>query len=132
MRELVLAYLGAQDLGTYAVSNELPYSNAGTDLHMKNVKSIYVDRENKTIEEFMAVMNGHSIYSEVTTVRVLFANDSKRPPSNYSQVVLDIIKSKDFTAPPEYFRREADVQVEHEGDIQVTEIELTFTKIIKE
>lgn len=132
MRELVLNYIAGLDLGTYAVSNELPYSNAGVELYRKNVKRIYVDKETFSIEEFMPIMNGVNIDSEVATVRVLFANDSKKPPSNYDQVVTGIVKGKDIVAPPEYFRKEATLISSHEGDIQITEIELTFTKLIKE
>lgn len=130
MRAEVLAYLGTLDLGSYKLSQELPFSNSGISLPIKNAKRIYVDRSEVTTEPFIRVLGGRNIDNEIQTVRVTFANDSKNQPQDYDVVVQLIKGAKEQAAEPEHYERVARVETEFEGDLQVTTIELQFTKLL--
>lgn len=129
MRQEIVNYLKSLKLGSYKVSDELPFSNSNTVLYLKNVKTIYVDTEDYSTEEFIAVFNA-SIDSEVTTVRVFFANDAKKPPSDYNQVLNSIKGAKNLANANGYFRSAVDVTTSIEGDLNITEVEIRFTKLL--
>lgn len=130
MRSEVLAYLETLDLGSYKLSRELPFSNSGVALPIKNAKRIYVDRSTVTTEPFIRVLGGRNIDNEIQTVRVTFANDSKNQPQDYDVVVQLVKGAKEHAAEPEHYERVARVETEFEGDLQVTTIELQFTKLL--
>ena len=130
MRAEVLAYLATLDLGSYRLAQELPFSNSGISLPVKNVKRVYVDRPQVTAEPFIRVLGGRNVDNEIQTVRVTFANDSKNQPPDYEVVVQKIKGAKEQAALPEHYERVARVETEFEGDLQVTTIELEFTKLL--
>ena len=129
MRSTVLAYLKGLKLGTYKMSEELPFSNSNTPLYLKNVKTVYIDTEDYSTEEFIAVFNA-SIDSEVTTVRVFFANDAKKNPTEYNLVVNSIKGAKNLANANGYFRSSVDVTTTFEGDLKITEFEFRYTKLL--
>lgn len=130
MREELKDYIVGLKLKNYKVSDELPFSNSGTAMYLKNAKTFYVDDDQVTTEPFMQVMNGAIIESEVTTVRVYLSTDAKQKPSDYANVVSGIKAWKYVTANTPYFRKEVDVTSEFENDLQITQFEFRFTKII--
>ena len=129
MRDEIKDYLKTIKFQTYTVSDELPFSNSGTVLYLKNPKRIYVDTDQVSNEVFIPVINGVNVDAEVTTVRVYFSNDSKQLPKDYQQTISMIKASKDLFT--EYFRRVVDINTEHEGDLLVTTIEFRFTQLLQ-
>lgn len=130
MRDAVLSYLNSLNLGSYQVSQELPFQNNGQVLYLKNAKWVYVDKEQQQTEVFIPVLNAQHIDAETTTVRVFFANDSKNLPQDYDAVLSQIKAAKDEAALPIHFRREVDIETNHEGDLMSTSFEFRFTKLI--
>ena len=130
MREELRDYIVGLRLKNYKVSDELPFSNSGTAMFLKNAKTVYVDDDQVTNEPFMQILNGTIIESEVTTVRVYLSTDAKQKPSDYANVVSGIKAWKYASANTQYFRKEIDVSTEYENDLQVTQFEFRFTKII--
>lgn len=129
MRDNVITFLKTKNLGTFALSQELPFDTAGINLVLKNVKRIYVDQEQKETEPYIATMSC-IIDQEITTVSVMFSSDAKNQPSDYVTVV-DLIKSaKEIYKDYGYFARGVDVNTEYENDLQVTTVELRFNKIL--
>ena len=127
MRDEIKDYLKGIKFGSYSVSDELPFSNSGTVLYLKNPKRIYVDTDQYSTEVFMPVLNAVNIDAEVTIVRIYFSNDSKQLPKDYQQTIESIKGTKDIFT--EYFRKTTDISTEHVGDLLVTTIEFRFTKL---
>lgn len=129
MRTEIVDYLLGENLGSFTVSQELPWDDNGQGLYLKNVKRVYVDLEQITNESFIATLGSLNIQSEVTSVTIYFASDAKQLPSNYGDVVEILKAAKNLTTIDGVFRRDAQVQTTFENDLQVTQVEIRFTKL---
>jgi hypothetical protein len=130
MRTEVLEYLQQQNLGTFIVSTELPWSESGVPLYTKNLKKIYVDVDQYLNDPIITTLSGLNISLETKAVRVYLANDAKSIPPNYDEVITVIKGAKDINNTDGYNRREADVTTSFDADRLVTEIELRYIKLI--
>ena len=128
MRSEIKDYIVGLKLKNYKVSEELPFSNSGVAVYLKNPKAVYVDDDQLSYEPFIPMLNGNDVESTVQTVRVYLTSDAKQQPSDYSTVVASIRNAR-YIAPSEFFKRECDVSVSYENDLQVTEFEFRFTKL---
>jgi hypothetical protein len=131
MRQEVIDYIQTLDIGSFNVSNELPWEESGTPLYIKNLKKIYVDVDQFEVDPFIQTFSGLNISNEVTLVRIFFANDAKNIPPNYSDVISELKTAKDIEITQNFNRRECTVSTTVEADRLVTELELRFTKLIK-
>lgn len=129
MRQDIINYLSAQNLGTYRVSTELPFDDNGTPLYLKNVKRIYVDSDDTSQDAIIATLDGVNIERETTTIRVYFASDAKNLPSNYDTVVNAVKLSRDVTTISGVSSRTSSVTKTYEQDLLVSEFEIQFTKL---
>lgn len=129
MRQAIYDYIDDLSLGTFALTNELPWDSAGTPLYLKNPKRIYVNVDQITEEPLYSGLNGLTINSEITTVTVYFTCDAKQLPTNYETLVSAIRGAKNTTDITGVNRRECDVTTSFETDFIVTEIEFRFTNI---
>ena len=129
MRTDVIDYIQSLNLGTFIVSNELPFSESGTPLYLKNLKKIYVDVDQYIVQPFIYTLSGVNISDETTAVRVYFANDAKSIPPNYDDVVSNLRLAKDILPTAGYNRREVDVETDYTQDALVTELTFRFTKL---
>jgi hypothetical protein len=130
MRQEIIDYLQAENLGTYIVSTELPWSESGVNLYTKNLKKIYVDVDQFINDPIVTTLSGLNISLETTAVRVYFSNDAKSIPPNYDEVVGVIKDARNINPSAGFNRREADVTTSFDADRLVTEIELRFIKLI--
>lgn len=129
MRLDIIDYFQTLNLGTFIPSTELPWSENGTPLYLKNLKKIYVDVDQYVVTPLITTLNGINITEDITAVRIFFANDAKSVPPNYEEVVQLIRSAKDIDAAVGYSRREVDVTTSFEADKLVTEIEIRFIKL---
>lgn len=129
MRDQVLAYLDGLDLGTFAMSQELPFDNAGTALYLKNPKRVYVNVDQNATEVFLGLMGQNSIDMDVVSVIVYFANDAKNLPADYSDTVNAVVGAKSLYATNGFFKRDYLTSTEYDNDLMVTTIELRFYKL---
>ena len=129
MRTEILDYLQSQNLGTFTVSRELPWSENGVPMYLKNLKKVYADLEQVENTPLITALDGLTIPSEVTTVTVFLACDAKQTPPNLSQIVTEVKAAKDITTIPGVFRRECSISTTYENDVAVTELEFRFTKL---
>lgn len=129
MRDQVLAYLDGLDLGTFAMSQELPFDNAGTALYLKNPKRVYVNVDQNATEVFLGLMGQNSIDMDVVSVIVYFANDAKNLPADYSDTVNAVVGAKSLYAANGFFKRDYLTSTDYENDLMVTTIELRFYKL---
>jgi hypothetical protein len=129
MRTEILDYINTLNLGSFLVSQELPWEESGTSLYLRNLKKIYVDAPQYQNETLITALNGLNINNETSIVRILFACDAKQTPANYDTVVTDLKSAKDITTIEGVRSRQCDVTTDIENDALVTTLEIRFTKI---
>lgn len=130
MRQQVLDYVQSLNLGTVTVSTEVPWSDNDVPLYLKNLKKVYVDVETISIEPIITALDGLNISTETASVSIYFANDAKVLLPNYSDIVNDLRLAKDITTITGVQRRECAVSTAIDNDVLITELEVTFTKIL--
>ena len=129
MRTDVLDYLQTLNLGTFIVSTELPFSESGTPLYIKNLKKVYVGVDQYIVEPIISTLSGVNITRDTVAVTVYLANDAKSLTPNYDEVVGLIRAAKDILPTAGFNSREVDVQTSFDADKLVTQIELRFIKL---
>jgi hypothetical protein len=129
MRQELIDYIGDQNLGSFILSQELPYDSSGTALYVKNPKRIYVDRTQYTTEPIILTLDGVNISNEIASVRVYFASDAKQLPPSYDDALTSLRAGKDAVNIVGYQRRECLVSSRFQEDLMITELEYRFTKI---
>lgn len=129
MRTEVIDYVQGLNLGTFTVSTELPYTESGQALYVKNPKRIYVDEEQIVSEPLIQALDGLSVVNEESTVTIYFSVDSKLVPANYDSVVTALKGAKNITTVDGVFRRELDVSTGYDGDLLITELAIRFNKV---
>lgn len=130
MRTRLLDYIRGLNLKSFRLSDELPFSQNGAVLYLKNPKRVYVDNPQKTVDDFVLRLDGNHIEAESTVIRVYFASDSKQQPEEYADAVNLIRNFRNESDLRVYFQRDAQVITEYEQDLTVTSIEFTFRKLI--
>ena len=128
MRQDIIDYINTLSLGSFILSQELPWTDSGLALYLKNVKRIYVDNTIYAKEPLIQTFDG-SIDSDVSTVRVYFSADAKQLPSNYDDVISGLRAVKNISLNDGTYRREVNVDTTFENDLLVTELEYRFTKL---
>lgn len=129
MRTEILDYLQSQNLGTITVSRELPWSENGVPMYLKNLKKVYAEAEQVENTPLITALDGTYVPSEVTTVTVFIACDAKQTPPNLDQIIASIRTAKDITTIEGVNRRECSVSTSYENDVLVTQLDFRFTKI---
>ena len=129
MRQAVLDYVQSLNLGTYIVSTELPWTDNGVALYVKNLKKIYVDVDSYEVNPIIATLNGLNITEDINIVKVYFANDAKQIPPNYEDVVTQLRAAKNIDTTTGFNRRECVVSTSYDADKLITELELRFIKL---
>jgi hypothetical protein len=129
MRTEIIDYVQGLNLGTFTVSTELPYTESGQAMYVKNPKKIYVDEEQIISAPILQALDGLTVIDEETSVTIFFSVDSKLLPVNYDTVLTALKGAKDITTIDGVIRRELDVSTGYDGDLLVTELEIRFNKI---
>lgn len=129
MREDVLDYIQGSNLGTYKLSRSVPRDESGAPLFIKNPKTIYVDNENKTVNQLFPSFNGPTISTELTTLLIVFSNDTKIIPNNYNELVGILVAAKDVKPLAGIITRDVTVSTAIDDDLQITTVEITYSKI---
>lgn len=128
MRTELIEYFKNLKLRNFKVSDELPFVS-GTELYVKNAKTIYTDITQRVSEQVLAVLGNHGVFQEVLTVSVFFTTDAKNLPSDYDTVIASLAAGKNITSGVDFHRRAVDVTTSFEGDLIVTTLEFRFTKL---
>ena len=130
MRQAIYNAIAALNLGTYAMSTELPWDNNGQPLYLANLKRIYVDVAAIRQEEAIDTLDGQGSVDEITTIRVYFVNDAKQLPSNYDALVQSIKEARTTPDITGVIQRLCQVDTRFESDRLVTEFEFSFRKYL--
>ena len=129
MRAEILNYLQSQNLGVFTTTTELPWSENGLALYLKNLKKVYVDQEVVETTPLIATFDALDISSEVTSVTVYLACDAKQTPANLDQVI-EVIRDARSVSIDGVNRRTVEVNTDYENDLLVKQLTFRFTKII--
>jgi len=131
MRQIMLDQLRLLDLGTFRVSDELPFQAAGEDLYQKNPKVFYVDEPDQAETTLYLTLSGGPVLNQsVTTVSVWVTCDAKQKPSNYDALVSAVRRLR-LAPPTPVQNRLCDVTTDLVGDRLVTQFEFRFTELVK-
>jgi hypothetical protein len=128
MRDSILTKLKTISLGGFSVSNELPFSESGTELYIKNAKTIYVDRETTETVPLVLTLDGSDIATTTTSVVVYFSTDAKNAPSHLDTLITNIKGIKNNIDHPGANQRDVNVRTSFEGDQLINEVEFRFTR----
>lgn len=130
MRDELITYLKTQNLGTVAVSAELPYGKDGEPLYLKNFKRIYIDREQTVQDPLFNTLNGGSVVAETTTVTAYLTVDAKAPLVNYDSIVSLVRAARNLVAIDGNLDRTVSIAKSYEGDAMLTEFTFEFKEIL--
>lgn len=130
MRTEIIDYISGLDLGNYFLTTDVPWQESGTPLYLKNLKRIYVDATEYSVENFLQTLDGLSLQTDVISVRVFFASDAKQLPANYDELVTALRSVRAITPPEGVTARSVSVSTELQNDVLITELEYTFTKLL--
>lgn len=129
MRQQILDYISTVNLGSFILSQELPWEESGTALYLKNLKKIYVDTTEYQDEPLIQTLSGSNINNEISIVRVYFSCDAKQLPADYDDLVTDLKLGKDIVTDDGFLNRQCNVETDIANDVLSTTLEFRFTKI---
>lgn len=129
MRTDIIDYIISAPLHSYNFSRELPFLENGDPLYVRNPKTIYVDNPSKEVTPLFTTLDNLGISVETQTISVYFSNDAKNVPNNYDDLVDYLLLAKNLKPENGFNDRSVDISVDIEDDLQVTTVELQYTKI---
>ena len=125
-----LKALGPTVLGTFAVTEALPWSQDNQPLYVMNPKKIYVDLDQTDIDPIIDTLDGQGFATEVRTVRVYFAADAKLLPTNHESLVQTIADLRLDYSTEGWRQRRSTVTREFISDLVATTIEFVFQRTV--
>jgi len=129
MRQEILEYVQGLNLGEFIVTTELPWNENGVPLYLKNPKKVYVSRDDVDSDDIIQTLSGLTLNIETTTVSLIFSSDAKTTNPGYEGAVTQLRTAKNITTIGGVLTRTLAISTEFEGDLQVTTMDITFTKL---
>ena len=111
----------------FSVSSELPFVAGGTPLHIKNMKTLYLDEQQDEISGFIITLDKRDIDQTATTIRAYVAVDAKNKPSQTDSMLSAIQAARTVIAP--VVGADATLTTEIQDDIIVYSVEYRFLTI---
>jgi hypothetical protein len=127
--QLVSAITSATStLTQFAVALELPWEQNGTPLFRKNMKKIYVDRDNLEESTLIPTLDGFDIMQNDLIVNAYLAVDAKTIPSQLDNAISKILNAKNSITLVN-FGFESDYIVEKDEDVLIYTFEFRMNTI---
>ena len=111
MRSGILARLQSQLTSGITCASELPFSQNGQPLYLKNFKRVYVDQPRQEQTTLLATLNGNEVFQNDQICSAYLAVDAKNQPSGLDSAVSTILGAKNYTGVVN-FGSESDYTVE--------------------
>lgn len=108
-------------------SSELPFVAGNTPLHVKNMKTVYVDEQQVEVTDLIMTLDKRDIQQTVTTIRAYVAVDAKNKPSQTDSVLSAVEAAKSAIAP--VVNADTTQSTEIQDDIIIYSIEYRFLTI---
>ena len=125
MRSQILTYLTANLTGSIKPSQELPWSEGNNPLYLKNMKRVYLDEPNTTVDELVPTFES-DVLQKITTVRGFLAVDAKNRNADLDTALTTLAAAKDVNTITDSFRKEFDYTTSIDGAVIVYEFEYRF------
>lgn len=77
-----------------SVSSELPYLSGGETLHVKNMKTVYVDEEQINKIELYNTLDNNDVFQTETLVSAFLTVDAKNQPGDIDTIVNNIVSAR--------------------------------------
>jgi len=129
MRNSTIDSIKGLGLTGYKITKELPFSDGGAEMYLRNPKTVYVDRPRKESAPLVRTLDSLDIPQTVESITAYFTIDAKNPPANYDSTITSLLSVKNLIELAGVNSREAFVTTEYIGDLLVTEVEYRLTKI---
>lgn len=115
-------------LTQFAVSQELPWSQNGTQLYLKNLRRVYVDLARVEQSSLIPTLDGVDVMQDDFITSVYLAVDAKNPPSQLEQAVSAILDAQSNTGLVN-FGMESDYTTEILDDVLIYTFEYRMNTI---
>jgi len=131
MRQAVIDAIAALSLGTFQVSESLPWSSQGENLAIRNFRTIYVDEpESRETAILNTLDGGTGLAQRVTEISAQMAVDAKQQPSNFVSLVQSITQCRNSADLPATVSRECDVTHVYQDDVLITTFQFRFRELV--
>lgn len=110
-----------------SVSAELPWDSAGEPLYAKNMKKLYLDKDNILREPLVFTLDYHPVNSVITTVTGYLTIDAKNPIGDIDTITDKIINSRNSVA--NILIKSCDMTTSFNADQLTYQFDFTFTTI---
>lgn len=111
----------------FSLSTELPFVAGNIPLHVKNMKTVYLDEQQVEVTDLIMTLDKRDIQQTVTTIRAYLAVDAKNKPSQTDSVLAAIEAAKSSIAP--VVNVDTTQSTEIQDDIIIYSIEYRFLTI---
>jgi hypothetical protein len=119
--------LNLNSYSQFKVSTELPFVAGNVPLHVKNMKTVYVDEDQIEVTEFIPTLDNRTINQTVTTVVAYLAVDAKNKPANTDAAIAAMQAAVSAVAP--VVNVQSTVSTEIQEDIIIYSVEYRFLTI---
>ena len=82
----------------FTVSQELPFDSGGIPLYNKNLKTVYVDEQEITVEELYSTLDQGVVNETTTTINAYLSVDAKNQLSDINTVVANLLVARNVIA----------------------------------
>jgi hypothetical protein len=114
-------------LTQFAVSSELPWSQNGTPLYIKNMKRVYVDLERVEQTTMFPTLNGGEVFQNDSICEVYVSMDAKNQPSQLDSLITKILGAKNSTGIVN-FGVESDYTLDKQEDVLIYTFEFRLNQ----
>lgn len=111
----------------FRVSSELPFVAGNVPLHIKNMKTVYVDEEQVEVTDLFKTLDKRDIAQTLTTITAYVAVDAKNKPTNTDAVLTAMRNAETAIAP--VVDVETTTSTEIQEDIIIYSVEYRFLTI---
>lgn len=115
-------------LTQFAVSQELPWTQDGQPLYIKNKKKVYVDNETRNEATLIPLLSFNNIMEDEIVTQAFLAVDAKNPPSQLDSAVTKILGVKDSLGVVN-FTSESDYTADKQEDILIYTFEFRLKQL---
>jgi hypothetical protein len=126
MRTQLLAYLTTNLTGSIKTSQELPWTEGGQRLDLKNMRRVYLDEPTKEQAQLLAMIGEDDINQTITRVRGYLTVDAKARNSDLDAALTTLAQAKSVTTITDSFRKEFDYTTTVDADRITYELEYRF------
>lgn len=114
-------------LTQFAVTQELPWSQNGQPLYLKNKKKIYIDEPYQEQTTLISTLDGNDVFQNDLVCNVYVSMDAKQTPSQVNSLINQILGCKS-TINVVNFGSESDYTVDKQEDTIVYNFEFRLNQ----